>query len=121
MYSSLRPAGRPLASLVRKSFTTPQLPSMPFLRAYSAAAGVSKEDIQARILEVVRGFEKTDESKVVPSAHFTKDLGLDSLDTVEVVMCIEDEFSVEIPDAEADQILTVQQAIDYISSRSDAT
>ena len=49
------------------------------------------------------------------------DLGLDSLDTVEVVMAIEDEFSIEIPDKEADDIRTVSQAIDYISSRSDAS
>lgn len=53
-------------------------------------------------------------TQVSASSSFTSDLGLDSLDAVEVVMAIEEEFSIEIPDAEADAITTVQQAIDYI-------
>lgn len=53
-------------------------------------------------------------------SNFIKDLGLDSLDTVEVVMAIEEEFSVEIPDADADAIQSVQQAVEYISKREDA-
>jgi acyl carrier protein len=48
------------------------------------------------------------------TSHFTNDLGLDSLDTVEVVMAIEEEFSIEIPDKDADEIRTVGDAIDYI-------
>jgi NADH dehydrogenase (ubiquinone) 1 alpha/beta subcomplex 1 len=118
MYSSLRPAARPLVSMMKSSAS---LRSLALPRFYSAVAGLSRADVESRILEVVRGFDKTDEAKVSPTAHFTKDLGLDSLDTVEVVMCIEDEFSVEIPDIEADKIHTVQQAIDYISTRSDAS
>jgi acyl carrier protein len=54
-------------------------------------------------------------SQVSNSSAFTSDLGLDSLDAVEVVMAIEEEFSIEIPDAEADNITTVQEAIDYIA------
>lgn len=53
--------------------------------------------------------------QVSNSSSFTADLGLDSLDAVEVVMAVEEEFSIEIPDAEADNITTVQQAIDYIA------
>jgi NADH dehydrogenase (ubiquinone) 1 alpha/beta subcomplex 1 len=54
------------------------------------------------------------------NATFTNDLGLDSLDAVEVVMAIEEEFSVEIPDKEADEIKSAAQAVEYISQRSDA-
>ncbi|OCH95817.1 acyl carrier protein [Obba rivulosa] len=86
---------------------------------YAAAAGLSKEQIATRVLDVLKGFEKVDPAKLTPSASFTDDLGLDSLDAVEVVMAVE-EFSVEIPDAEADEIKTVQQAIDYIAKTPDA-
>jgi len=58
--------------------------------------------------------------QVSPSAHFQKDLGLDSLDTVEVVMAFEEEFAVEIPDVEADKILSTADAIQYISAHPQA-
>ena len=54
------------------------------------------------------------------SANFQKDLGLDSLDTVEVVMGLEEEFAVEIPDQEADKITTAEQAIKFIASHPQA-
>ncbi|KAF8237768.1 acyl carrier protein [Tricholoma matsutake] len=82
---------------------------------FSAAAALSRDTIQSRVLEVLKGFEKVDPAKLSLSASFTNDLGLDSLDAVEVVMAVEEEFSIEIPDAEADEIRTVQQAIDYIA------
>ena len=55
-----------------------------------------------------------------PSAHFQKDLGLDSLDTVEVVMAFEEEFAIEIPDSEADKILSTDDAISYIAGHPHA-
>ena len=62
---------------------------------------------------------KADEIK--NDASFVDDLGADSLDTVEIVMALEEEFETEIPDEEAEKITTVQQAIDYINARrSDA-
>ncbi len=61
-----------------------------------------------------------DKSKIAPEANFTKDLGLDSLDVVEVVMAIEEEFSISIGDQEADEIKSVQQAIDFIAAQPDA-
>ncbi|KAF8601767.1 acyl carrier protein [Ceratobasidium sp. AG-I] len=89
-------------------------------RSYSAAAGLSQADIQTRVLDVLKSFEKVDPAKITPAASFTDDLGLDSLDAVEAVMAIEEEFSIEIPDAEADEIKTVQQAIEYIAKTPEA-
>ncbi|TFY83583.1 hypothetical protein EWM64_g412 [Hericium alpestre] len=88
--------------------------------AFSAAAGLNKSEIEARVLDVFKGFEKVDLAKLSPIARFTEDLGLDSLDAVEVVMAVEEEFAIEIPDAEADEIKTVQQAIDYIAKTPEA-
>ena len=58
-----------------------------------------------------------DEEEVTPDASFVDDLGADSLDTVELVMALEEEFETEIPDEDAEKITTVQQAIDYITER----
>jgi acyl carrier protein len=55
---------------------------------------------------------------VVPEASFVEDLGADSLDTVELVMALEEEFETEIPDEEAEKIGTVQAAIDYVKAHS---
>ena len=58
------------------------------------------------------------EEAVTPEASFVDDLGADSLDTVELVMALEEEFECEIPDEEAENIRTVQQAIDYINAHN---
>ena len=58
-----------------------------------------------------------DEKLVTPEAKFTDDLGADSLDTVELVMALEEEFKCEIPDEDAEKIQTVQDAVNYIDSR----
>ena len=57
---------------------------------------------------------------MTPTSAFAKDLGLDSLDSVEVVMALEEEFSVEIPDAEADKISSVPEAVAYLASNPNA-
>lgn len=61
-----------------------------------------------------------DSTKLSMETDFSKDLGLDSLDIVEVVLAIEEEFSIEIPDAEADEIRTIGQAVEYILQQPDA-
>ena len=61
-----------------------------------------------------------DEEEVTPDASFVDDLGADSLDTVELVMALEEEFECEIPDEEAEKITTVQGAIDYIKAHVNA-
>ncbi|KAL3817538.1 hypothetical protein ACHAXA_003711 [Cyclostephanos tholiformis] len=73
-------------------------------------------EVQERILNVIKNFDKIDPAKVQPTSKFGDDLGLDSLDAVEVVMAIEDEFAIEIPDAEADRIGSVSDAVEYVSA-----
>ena len=59
-----------------------------------------------------------EEDEVTPEASFVEDLGADSLDTVELVMALEEEFEIEIPDEDAEKILTVGKALDYIKEKS---
>ncbi|KAI8060730.1 putative acyl carrier protein [Gongronella butleri] len=92
----------------------------PAFQRYYSAGALSQSDIEARVLDILKGFDKVDQAKISPQANFVNDLGLDSLDTVEVIMAIEEDFSVEIPDKEADEIKTVSDAIKYIGGRSDA-
>ena len=61
-----------------------------------------------------------DEEEVTPDASFVDDLGADSLDTVELVMALEEEFNIEIPDEDAEKITRVKEALDYIGTHSKA-
>uniref|UniRef100_A0A8H7Y7Q6 Acyl carrier protein n=1 Tax=Psilocybe cubensis TaxID=181762 RepID=A0A8H7Y7Q6_PSICU len=113
----LIPRATTVSRIVR---TAPTLQTRWVPRAmYSAGGPLSKDVITSRVLETLKGYEKIDPAKLTTSASFHKDLGLDSLDAVEVMMAVEEEFSIEIPDAEADEITTVQQAIDYIAKSPD--
>ncbi|HPE60723.1 MAG TPA: acyl carrier protein [Thiolinea sp.] len=71
-------------------------------------------DIESRVKAIVVEQLGVEESEVTNEASFIDDLGADSLDTVELVMALEEEFGTEIPDEEAEKITTVQLAIDYI-------
>ena len=71
-------------------------------------------DIEDRTRKIVVEHLGVEEAKVVENASFIDDLGADSLDTVELVMALEEEFGTEIPDEEAEKITTVQLAIDYV-------
>ncbi|TBR45065.1 acyl carrier protein [Marinomonas agarivorans] len=72
--------------------------------------------IEERVKKIVCEQLGSKEEEVVPSASFVDDLGADSLDTVELVMALEEEFDTEIPDEEAEKITTVQAAIDYVNA-----
>lgn len=74
--------------------------------------------IEERVRKIIAEQLGVDESKVVPEASFIEDLGADSLDTVELVMALEEDFQTEIPDEDAQKILTVQDAINYVEARS---
>ncbi|MGB1361013.1 MAG: acyl carrier protein [Alphaproteobacteria bacterium] len=73
-------------------------------------------DIANRVKEIIVENLDVDAGKVVPEASFIDDLGADSLDTVELVMQLEEEFSLEIPDDVAEKIATVQDVISYLEA-----
>ena len=75
-------------------------------------------NIEERVKKIIVEQLGVKEEEVKAEASFVDDLGADSLDTVELVMALEEEFDTEIPDEEAEKITTVQQAIDFIKSRS---
>ncbi|XP_066325714.1 acyl carrier protein 3, mitochondrial-like [Miscanthus floridulus] len=98
-----------------------------FARGMSAPAGQedskgsnsdSERDIRTRVVNLVKKFDKIDADKVTETADFQKDLSLDSLDRVELVMAFEQEFSVEIPDDKADKLTCCADVAKYIISES---
>jgi len=112
---------------------------------FFSAGFLDANEVAERVQNVVKNFEKVDAAAVTPSAHFTNDLGtpmtptlvlrshcflivlsfcaptgLDSLDTVEVVMAIEEEFTIEIPDDQADKLLSISDAVEFIAAHPQA-
>merc|ERR1712137_1389916 len=90
-----------------------------FIRSFATEEGASlktPEEITERVLSVVKNFEKVDAAAVTDKSHFSNDLGLDSLDTVELVLAIENEFSIEIPDDAANNLNSVEEAISYLAT-----
>jgi acyl carrier protein len=79
---------------------------------------VAKEEIISKVKALIAESLGVTEDEIVPSASFIEDLGADSLDIVELVMAIEKEFDIEIPDDDAEKIGTVQDAIDYINDNA---
>ncbi|MCB1875121.1 MAG: acyl carrier protein [Chromatiales bacterium] len=74
--------------------------------------------IEDRVKKIVVEQLGVDEDQVVPDASFVDDLGADSLDTVELVMALEEEFECEIPDEEAEKITRVREAVDYVKQHA---
>ncbi|KAK0382674.1 hypothetical protein NLU13_6685 [Sarocladium strictum] len=121
---ALRPAARRtlITAAAPRAAVLPKIQSLVAVRMYSAGGALSKEQVEGRILSLLQGFDKVnDPQNLKPTAHFANDLGLDSLDTVEVVMAIEEEFSIEIPDKDADAIHSVNQAVEYILNQPEAS
>ena len=75
-------------------------------------------EIEARVKKIVAEQLSVSDEQVTNAASFVDDLGADSLDTVELVMALEEEFEADIPDEEAEKIVTVQDAIDFIKAHS---
>ncbi len=92
-------------------------PVMASVRAFGGGGGsfLPREEIEPRVLEVIKHFREVDPSKVDMESDFVRDLGLDSLDTVELVLALEDEFNIEIPEQDAEKITKASEAISYIS------
>ena len=79
---------------------------------------MANEETVRRVKDLIAESLGRNLAEVVPAASFIDDLGADSLDIVELVMAIEKEFSIEIPDEDAEKITTVQDAIDYIHNKA---
>jgi acyl carrier protein len=75
------------------------------------------DDVFQKVKEIIVDQLGVDESQVTLKASFVEDLGADSLDTVELVMALEEEFDIEIPDEDAEKIVTVGDAVNYIKDR----
>tara|TARA_Y100001970_G_C13854630_1_gene661041 strand:- start:123 stop:425 length:303 start_codon:yes stop_codon:yes gene_type:complete len=79
---------------------------------------IKMSNIEEQVKSIVAEQLGVKEEEVTNEASFVDDLGADSLDTVELVMALEEEFDTEIPDEEAEKITTVQQAIDFVNTKS---
>ncbi|KAL1451803.1 hypothetical protein WDU94_006145 [Cyamophila willieti] len=113
-----------------KFFIEPSISSSLFInppvRSYSSDLAdeeppqkLTFDSITQRVLKVVKAYDKVTADKLTPDSHFINDLGLDSLDHVEVIMAMEDEFGFEIPDREAEKLLHVKDVIRYIADKED--
>jgi acyl carrier protein len=74
-------------------------------------------NVEERVKKIIAEQLGVEEEEITPESSFVEDLGADSLDTVELVMAFEEEFGIEIPDEDAEKILTVQNSVDYIKER----
>jgi acyl carrier protein len=81
-------------------------------------AGKAMGTVDERVKKIIGEQLGVEEDEVTPEASFVEDLGADSLDTVELVMALEEEFGIEIPDEDAEKILTVGKALDYIKEKA---
>lgn len=76
--------------------------------------------VEQRVQKIIAEQLSVSDDQVTSNASFVDDLGADSLDTVELVMALEEEFEIDIPDEEAEKIIKVQDAVDYIKSNAEA-
>lgn len=116
--SRLAPLSERMGAVDKLIQSRPSL-APPF--AFRIVAGINQErtsmsDIEQRVKKIVAEQLGVNEADIKNESSFVDDLGADSLDTVELVMALEDEFETEIPDEEAEKITTVQQAIDYVKA-----
>merc|ERR1711907_634505 len=118
MLGALRTATRRAQPSLANAVVSRSMPSVMQTRAF--ASFLDSKEVEERVLNVLKSFEKVDAGKLAPTAHFKNDLGLDSLDTVEVVMAVEEEFAIEIPDAEAEKIQSCDEAIKYVAAHPQA-
>lgn len=88
-------------------------------RQYGDLPPLTLETIKERVMYVLKLYDKINPEKLDTCSHFMKDLGLDSLDQVEIIMAMEDEFGFEIPDAEAEKLMSPEEIVQYIADKKD--
>ncbi|GFR95697.1 acyl carrier protein [Elysia marginata] len=98
---------------ISKPFTFSQL------RWYAGKAPLTLETVQKRVELVLKLYDKINPEKLSLDSHFMNDLGLDSLDQVEIIMAIEDEFGFEIPDADSERLMRPRDIVQYIADKED--
>ncbi|XP_028395292.1 acyl carrier protein 2, mitochondrial-like [Dendronephthya gigantea] len=129
-FSSLRHYGmRPITALATSDvFSSGRCRNLPHLvensqvfrqpilavRCFSEGLSLTAAELEQRTIEVIKSFDKVDPDKVTVDAHFINDMGLDSLDVVDILMAFEDEFGVEISDEQAEKIFTPKEAIEFM-------
>nr|ACO10236.1 Acyl carrier protein, mitochondrial precursor [Caligus rogercresseyi] len=91
----------------------------PIQVRYNFSSKPSLQELEDRVLSVCKAFDKISGEQLNLDSHFINDLGLDSLDHVEVIMAMEDEFGFEIPDDHADKLLTPRKLVQYIGDHED--
>jgi len=109
-------------SLVKVNETFPQhipLPALPLTKQYSSGPPHTLELIQDRVMLVLQLFDKIDPTKLKVESHFLRDLGLDSLDHVEIMFAIEEEFMFEVPDDDMDRLMSAEQIVRYLGDKWD--
>jgi len=89
-------------------------------KSLERSLGLDREEILGKIQEITADRLGVDESDVTPDASFREDLEADSLDLVELIMELEEQFGMEIPDEEAEKITTVEEAVDYVQEHQTA-
>ncbi|KAH0561875.1 acyl carrier protein, mitochondrial isoform X2 [Cotesia glomerata] len=93
------------------------------IRSYTEGPGMKKKtpinEIEQRVIKICRDYDKITADKLTLDSHFMNDLGLDSLDHVEVIMAIEDEFGFEIPDMDAEKLMKPGDIVRYVADRED--
>ncbi|KAM9457960.1 NADH:ubiquinone oxidoreductase subunit AB1b [Clarias gariepinus] len=95
------------------------VPVLQLCRQYCDSQPLTLQSIEERVMNVLKLYDKIKPETLQSSSHFMKDLGLDSLDQVEIIMAMEDEFGFEIPDAEAEKLMTPAEVVQYIASKKD--
>ncbi|XP_012674510.2 NADH:ubiquinone oxidoreductase subunit AB1a isoform X2 [Clupea harengus] len=124
----VRPAAAAAATtslLARRDFWQQRLVQAPGnaqcvqWRRFSDLPPLTPESIQERVFHVLKLYDKINPEKLQVTSHFMKDLGLDSLDQVEIVMAMEDEFGFEIPDVEAEKLMCPQDIVKYVAEKKD--
>ncbi|KAG7801193.1 hypothetical protein KL944_003600 [Ogataea haglerorum] len=123
MFPASRFSCRALAMAARQGVVKPTALMSPTLglRFYSSAPTLTRDIVMERITEMLECYNKIKPgTPLTEKTSFSKDLGLDSLDSVEIMMEIEYEFSIDIADQDQDSIKTIGQAVDYIIKQHDA-